>query len=473
MSVETKGRNKYLLKNTAIFAVGNFASKFVSFFLVPLYTATLVAAEYGSADLLYTICNFLIPLLTLNITEGILRFSLDKNSDQKKIARIACMMIIPLLVLAPFSVPILNLFDAYRDYAIYFMFYIITRGISQIFLVSLKGQEKLKKYTLGNILHTLLIAGFNFVFLLGLHMGIAGYFLAYILSDVIISLYGIKYSNVLQNLKGSNFDKTLFHKMIKYSAVLIPTTFMWWIMNFLDRVMVTEMIGQSANGIYAVSYKIPTILSSVSSVFMQAWLFSAIKNNESEDNTKYTNKVFNALAVILTGTSIIILTFVRQFFKIYVSAEYYTAWEYVPTLMIGHVFLTLSTFISTSYNVNKDSKGHLRSASIGAFANLILNFMLIPRIGVRGAAIATTISYITVFIYRLFDTQKYLKIKITPKFIINIILVLISSALVFIDGYIALITQAVILLIFILMYRRSLKVLFLSINALKKKADQK
>lgn len=353
------------------------------------------------------------------------------------------------------------------------MFYIITRGISQIFLVSLKGQEKLKKYTLGNILHTLLIAGFNFVFLLGLHMGIAGYFLAYILSDVIISLYGIKYSNVLQNLKGSNFDKTLFHKMIKYSAVLIPTTFMWWIMNFLDRVMVTEMIGQSANGIYAVSYKIPTILSSVSSVFMQAWLFSAIKNNESEDNTKYTNKVFNALAVILTGTSIIILTFVRQFFKIYVSAEYYTAWEYVPTLMIGHVFLTLSTFISTSYNVNKDSKGHLRSASIGAFANLILNFMLIPRIGVRGAAIATTISYITVFIYRLFDTQKYLKIKITPKFIINIILVLISSALVFIDGYIALITQAVILLIFILMYRRSLKVLFLSINALKKKADQK
>ncbi|MDO4189843.1 MAG: polysaccharide biosynthesis C-terminal domain-containing protein, partial [Lachnospiraceae bacterium] len=386
---------------------------------------------------------------------------------------IACMMIIPLLVLAPFSVPILNLFDAYRDYAIYFMFYIITRGISQIFLVSLKGQEKLKKYTLGNILHTLLIAGFNFVFLLGLHMGIAGYFLAYILSDVIISLYGIKYSNVLQNLKGSNFDKTLFHKMIKYSAVLIPTTFMWWIMNFLDRVMVTEMIGQSANGIYAVSYKIPTILSSVSSVFMQAWLFSAIKNNESEDNTKYTNKVFNALAVILTGTSIIILTFVRQFFKIYVSAEYYTAWEYVPTLMIGHVFLTLSTFISTSYNVNKDSKGHLRSASIGAFANLILNFMLIPRIGVRGAAIATTISYITVFIYRLFDTQKYLKIKITPKFIINIILVLISSALVFIDGYIALITQAVILLIFILMYRRSLKVLFLSINALKKKADQK
>ena len=54
------------------------------------------------------------------------------------------------------------------------------------------------------------------------------------------------------------------------SVVLIPNTFMWWIMNSSDRVMVTYMIGAAANGIYAVSYKLPTLVSTLTGIFNQA-----------------------------------------------------------------------------------------------------------------------------------------------------------------------------------------------------------
>ena len=446
----SKEKNKYLFKNTAIFAVGNFASKFISLFLVPLYTNCMVAAEYGTADILYTVCNFLIPLFTLNITEAVLRFSLDKDSDRKKIIRIATTMLVPLMAVGAITIPVLSLMDGYSGFAVYFYFYMVTAAASQIFLVALKGQEKLKKYTLGNMLHTVLIALFNIVLLLGFNMGVAGYFLAYIAANIITAIYGAVNCNVLKCIRESSFDKKLFKQMTKYSVILIPTTFMWWIMNFLDRVMITGMMNVSESGIYAVSYKIPTILSSVSSIFMQAWLFSAIKNDKEEDNEKYTNNIFRMMCFILVATSLPLLILIKWIFSFYVAPEYFVAWEYVPSLMIGHVFLTLSTFISTSYNVNKDSKGHLKSATVGAVMNLVLNALLIPAIGVQGAAIATTISYISVFIFRMFDTRKYLKMHFTPRMFISTLLVVIVSAALFIPAPYNYIVDIVSMLAFLL-----------------------
>ncbi|MBQ3440956.1 polysaccharide biosynthesis C-terminal domain-containing protein [Candidatus Saccharibacteria bacterium] len=459
MSSIDKSRNKYLFKNTIIFAIGNIATKFINLFLVPLYTNCLIASEYGTADLLYTLCNFLIPLLTLNIAEAVLMFSLDKNANDKKITRIATTMLIPLVIIGAVSIPILKSLNEFSDYHLYFYAYLVTSAISQIYLVVLKGQEKLKEFTLGNVLHTALILIFSLVFLVWLKIGIGGYFLAYILANVLVSIYAIIASKTLFNLKGSKFDKKLFKKMVKYSAVLIPTTFMWWIMNFLDRAMIMGMMDASASGVYAVSYKIPTILSSVSSIFMQAWLFSAVKNNGTEDNERYTNKVFGMLTVILVGVSMILLVFIRQLYTVYVAPEYYSAWEYVPVLMIGHMFLTLSTFISTSYNVHKDSKGFLFSATIGAIVNLVLNAILIPLIGIQGAAIATTISYIAVFLYRLFDTRKYVRIHLDLKFVILVCALLVCAFSAFLDTPMNLALQLVSILIYVLVVHEEILVL--------------
>ena len=460
MNNVNKEKNQYLLKNTAIFAVGNFASKFISFFLVPLYTHCMVATEYGKADLLYTVCNFLVPLFTLNIAEAVLRFSLDNDANQNKIIRIATSVVPPLMIFGLILIPILNLFDGYGQYALYFYAYMVTTASSQIFLMVLKGQEKLKLYTLGNVLHTLLIGLLNIVFLLVMKMNIEGYFLAYIVSNLLVTIYAIHYSGTIRRVMKSTFDKQLFKKMTKYSVVLIPTTFMWWIMNFVDRIMIAGMIDVSASGIYAVSYKIPTILSSVSSIFMQAWLFSAIKNSGKDDNEKYSNTIFRMLGLILMLVSMPLMFFVKQFFSVYVAPEYYMAWEYVPSLMVGHIFLTLSTFISTSYNVNKDSGGLLRSATIGAIANIALNAILIPPIGVQGAALATTISYIIVFIYRMFDTKKYLKMHFTARMFFSSLTILAVSVALFLPSIERKIIEGISLVSFICLNVDGFKALF-------------
>ena len=428
-------RNKYLLKNTVIFSIGNFGTKIISFFLVPLYTNILTTREYGTVDLIYTIGMVLVPLLTLNIGESIMRFALDKDADCDKIMSTGITILIFGAIIGLLILPIANLFESVSNYSIYIYLYTLTLAFSQIFLCYLRGKEFLLKYSIGNIIQSLTIAIFNIIFLIGMKKGIEGYLMAYILANVCTGLYGFWAGKVNLVIKKYSIDIELSKSMIKYSVVLIPNSFMWWIMNSSDRMMVSAMISVTANGIYAVAYKIPTLLSTITTIFNQAWSYSAIREDESEDKEEYNNGVYDNLVTIVIVVATGLLMIMKPFLSIYVGKEYYAAWHYVPYLIVGFVFMTLGSFIATSYTVHKDSMGFLISGTVGAIINLILNFILIPMMGVSGAAFATCISYFGVFVYRIKDTQKYIKLRVFKrKQICGYALLVLSAMTCYLDN---------------------------------------
>lgn len=428
-------RNKYLLKNTVIFSIGNFGTKIISFFLVPLYTNILTTREYGTVDLIYTIGMVLVPLLTLNIGESIMRFALDKDADCDKIMSTGITILIFGAIIGLLILPIANLFESVSNYSIYIYLYTLTLAFSQIFLCYLRGKEFLLKYSIGNIIQSLTIAIFNIIFLIGMKKGIEGYLMAYILANVCTGLYGFWAGKVNLVIKKYSIDIELSKNMIKYSVVLIPNSFMWWIMNSSDRMMVSAMISVTANGVYAVAYKIPTLLSTITTIFNQAWSYSAIREDESEDKEEYNNRVYNNLVTIVIVVATGLLMIMKPFLSVYVGKEYYAAWHYVPYLIVGFVFMTLGSFIATSYTVHKDSMGFLISGTVGAIINLILNFILIPMMGVSGAAFATCISYFGVFAYRIKDTQKYIKLRVFKrKQICGYALLILSAMTCYLDN---------------------------------------
>ena len=428
-------RNKYLLKNTVIFSIGNFGTKIISFFLVPLYTNILTTREYGTVDLIYTIGMVLVPLLTLNIGESIMRFALDKDADCDKIMSTGITILIFGAIIGLLILPIANLFESVSNYSIYIYLYTLTLAFSQIFLCYLRGKEFLLKYSIGNIIQSLTIAIFNIIFLIGMKKGIEGYLMAYILANVCTGLYGFWAGKVNLVIKKYSIDLELSKNMIKYSVVLIPNSFMWWIMNSSDRMMVSAMISVTANGVYAVAYKIPTLLSTITTIFNQAWSYSAIREDESEDKEEYNNRVYDNLVTIVIVVATGLLMIMKPFLSVYVGKEYYAAWHYVPYLIVGFVFMTLGSFIATSYTVHKDSMGFLISGTVGAIINLILNFIFIPMMGVSGAAFATCISYFGVFAYRIKDTQKYIKLRVFKrKQICGYALLILSAMTCYLDN---------------------------------------
>ena len=125
-----KNRNIYLLRNTIIFAIGNFATKFITFFLMPLYTNCLTTSEYGKIDLLYTVCTFLYPLLTLNISEAIFRFSMDKEENNNEVLTIGFLCTFFGIILGMLSIPIIKTISGYSQFSYLFYTYLVTTIIS-------------------------------------------------------------------------------------------------------------------------------------------------------------------------------------------------------------------------------------------------------------------------------------------------------------------------------------------------------
>lgn len=466
-----ESRNRFLLKNTLIFTLGNIGSRMISFFLIPLYTNILTTSQYGIVDLITTISTVAGPMITLNIAESVMRFGLDKNVDKEKNTQCGSVVLFVASLGGLLLIPVCKGVTGVSNYAFYVYFYVISLSASQLYLCDLRGKELLLQYSIGNILQTFMITVLNITFLLVFKMETIGYLLAYIIANFIVAFYALVIGKGYRSLKISGLDTEMLKEMVRYSIVLIPNTFMWWIMNSSDRVMVTYMIGAAANGIYAVSYKLPTLVSTLTGIFNQAWSYSAIREEGTRDEVEYNNRMFKTLTAIAIMMGLALLLFAKPFLKIYVSNDYYEAWKYTPFLIVGCVYLTLGTFMATSYTVHKDSFGYLFSGLFGAFFNIILNFLWIPLIGVYGAALATCISYIAVFTFRVFHTRKYIKYNVLYKeFMFGTVFLILSAILMFIDNIVGLILQTILVLLGLVLFSKTwIPILELIMNKLKRK----
>jgi len=113
-----------------------------------------------------------------------------------------------------------------------------------------------------------------------------------------------------------------------------------------------------------------------------------------------------------------------------VSSEYYESWRFIPVLIMATIFSSFSGFLASIYMVQKDGKSHLFTMMAGALSNIGMNLVLIPKWGAQGAAIATFVSYLLVFILRAAGTKKFIDINISPLFMaVNVVLI---SALAFV-----------------------------------------
>lgn len=405
-------RSGYLIKNTVVFAISNIGTRLISFFLVPLYTYTLSVSDYGVADLVTTLTFVLAPILTLNLSDAVMRFPLDKGSDYNKILTVGLTALVFASVAGLAMIPMISMSDAVADYALIMYLYCIATAASSMLQAYLRGLERLRAFAFSNILCTALTAGLNILFLVVLQWRVFGYLLAYVLAMFVTALYSAAAGGVFGRLKALSFDKELFVLMVKYSVVLIPNTFMWWIIQSSDRIVVAAVLGTAANGLLAVAYKIPSIVSIVSNTFTQAWSYSAIREEESDDRDDFTSMVFNNLLVGSALITAALLVFIEPITRIYVSTDFASAWQYSSWLLVANYILTLAGFLGTSYAVHKDSVGYLASGTLGAVVNIAILLPLTPYIGLYGTVFATIASYTAVFIFRFIHTRKYVCITV-------------------------------------------------------------
>ena len=399
---------KRLFSNTIIFAIGTFSSKLLSFFLTRLYTEVLSQGEYGITDMLQQSGNLLLPLITLGITNAVVRFGLDKGVRKSDVFTTGLLSLFGGMVLLLLISPLLGFIPLITDYVWLLCIFVFTSSLRSLCAQFVRAQNCVKLFAVDGIFSTLTTILFNILFLVVFKFGIVGYMFSIICSDILSVVFLMVVARLHRFINVRSLDFSVMRSMLKYAIPLIPNTVLWWITNVSDRYIVSWVWDESYTGLYAAAYKIPSLVILVSGIFMDAWQISAVTEEEGRNRfyTKITSLYSAFLFVMASG----VILFTRFVPHILFAEEYYEAWRYIPLLTITVVFTCLVNFLGSIYMVEKKSVRSLLTALLSAFINIALNLLWIPKYGVNGAAAATLVCYLVVFVVRLIDTRRYIRI---------------------------------------------------------------
>lgn len=421
--------NKYsnLVNNSIIFAIGNLGTKVIVMLLVPLYTYTLTRSEYGSADLTTSNINLLLPIVSLSIFEASLRFVMDKSFKVSKVLTNAILVsLLSSIGIVIVTLIIIIVSPNHIRTVTYMSIILFLQMFQVLFAQYLRGIGKIKSFALNGIINALSLAIFNIILLIIFNYKVDGYFLSIIIANIISNIYLICCINPKHFFQKKYIDFQFIKMMLDYSIPLIPNSLMWWIVNTSSRYFIVFFHGVSSNGLFAVSAKIPNIITIFQSIFFQAWQLSAIDEFDQKDRNIFYQQVFSVFSSFMFSLTALVILLIKPIIHIVVSHQFYSSWKFVPFLLIGVLFSSFSSFMGTIYIASKQTNEIMKSSFVGSIANLLACLVFVPTIGVNGAAIASAVSFILIFLYRYRDIEKKinLKINLNTIFLSTVLLIL-------------------------------------------------
>ncbi len=429
--------NKYkrLVSNTMLFGISQFSSRLMFFIMAPLFSYWFDTQEMnGVRDLLNQFATVAIPLVSLGISNAVIRFGLEKGVNKSSIYTNGIISIFSGFAILVLLSPLLAQISWYTDYIELLCVYVLVSCLSTLNCQFTRAKQYIRLYAVDGILKTILTCVFYVIFLRFMNLGPAGSLLAVICADGLSFIFLFV---VLRLWTYINFriDTKLLKNMLKYSMPLVPASIFWWIVSGSSQMFIAGMLenGEAQTAIYANSLRLPSILTIISTVFTESWQISAFTDGMKQKSEEFFTKVFGAYqGIMFLGASGIIL--MSQPFMMLYRDDYFTAWLYIPFLAIATVFSSMNSFLNSVYMVKKRSGLSLATMGVGAVINLILNFALIPIYGLSGAVVATLLSYLSVFIIRAISTKRLINMQMHPlKLCVNCATLTLQSVLMLAD----------------------------------------
>lgn len=418
-------QKKELIKNTFIIFIGSFSTKLLSFILLPFYTALLDKSEYGSFNLLNTISVFLIPLITLQLEESLFRFFIDAkdNQDKGKVFTQTVLYVFSSFIIWSILILLFSYIFKY-EYSIWLILFLFGSVCFSIFTSFARGEGNFKIYSIYVFINSALNIILNILFIAVFDLGLTGLFLAYIIAGFVVGICGLIKLKAYKYLKKKYISATLMKEMIKYSLPLVPNNISWHAISLTDSLVITNILNLGANGIYSVANRFPTIITTCYGYFNTSWRESASKIVSKDEKNEFYNSVYLNLRHFLIGVCILLVALLPFVFNLLVNKSYSSAYIYIPLMLLTTYYSNLSNFSSGIFAAYKDNKILAPTTLVAAVINLILNLLLIKKIGLFAPIVGTLISYFIINIYRNYKLKKYVKLESDKYNIISILMFL-------------------------------------------------
>lgn len=409
----------------------NIAVLLLGFVQLPILTKNLGASLYGIWSLIGVTVSLVAPFAMLGFSVSIVRF-LAAEKDAGKVSEdffSACSLVV--IAGAAFSLLLFFLSDylavsifgdaAASTYIKLGSALVLLNSLSGVLLAFFRMRRSIGLYTtldLGR--HVLQVGLVVAALLLGYRLG--GAIMAAIASALVFSITAL-----FIILRQTGFQLPRFSNMksyLRWGLPLTPNTALMWVVHVSDRYMVSYFLGTAAAGIYSAAYAIGRyaglFVDPVSIV-----LFPIISKTFDEggrlETGNYMKYSLRYVMMVAIPSAFGLSTLARPLLQILTTPEFVAGSSVVPWVAAGAV---LQCFYSARFIIHLVGKTHLATALLGVSAvlNVVLNLVLIPRLGITGAAVATLVSYGVLGVLTLAVTRRYLKFDLSLFFIAKSIL---------------------------------------------------
>ena len=423
-------RYKKLASDTILMTIGNFSSKVLVFLLLPIYTYVLSTEEYGIADLFLTTVNLLVPILTISVTDATFRYAFDKSVDQEKnITNSVIVITGSVLFLLPVTWGLSLWNSNFSTYAIFFILLYYFNALHTCLGNYARGTDRIKAFVGSSLVYTILLLTLNILFLTVLRIGLYGYLISMISAHMGSTVFLLALLKGWRIVNIKKFDVPLLKEMLKFSIPMIFSTTAWWAMNSIDKYMLIDWFGIETSGLYGVAQKLPTIISVLSNIFVQAWQISAISAHGEKGSDEFYTNIYKVYETGLFIAAAVIIYLTKPLASIMFQKDYFSAFIFAPVLILSGVYSCLSMFLQSPFVAEKKSGALLKTTLIGLVFNIIANIVFLKMMGPIGATYATMIGFGITWAMRLYMSRQFIKIKLSGGNSVAIMILLFIEAL--------------------------------------------
>lgn len=391
-----------LLKDSTIYGLGALVIRSLAFFTLPIYTHIFSPETFGVIEMFATIGGILSLIMTMGLDSTQSYYFMEAKNKKTHDTKDIIGSILGLRIII--GVFIIGLTSALSPFIIDFTFetnvpilYLIMVSFA-IFFTNLLSQSleifrllyKPWHYIGLSFLQTISSIALILFFILIKDMGIFGYFLGMLLSSLLIMLFGLWLTMPYRSFL--LFERKLWKDFLKFGAPLVPAGLSIWLMQAGDRWFVMNMLGASDLGIYAVGAKISMLLAVAVQVFRQAWWPIAMDIIQKPEGPTFIRNI-SFLYLGLGTIGALFLAYIAPFLtRLLASDAYFEGYRLIG--LLGWASVLYGFYLISGLGIFKSKKTHLSFYAnfFGAILNIILNYFLILRFGILGAAFATILS---------------------------------------------------------------------------------
>lgn len=390
-----------LIRSFSIYTIGAFLTQGINFILLPLFTHYLTTADFGLLTLITTTASFLAPLMLLSI-DGAISIEYYKNEHSNFKEYVSTSLFISVLS----SLLIFILLFLSRNYFYYYFgipkfwlllipAFAVLENFKIVALVIFQVNKKAEMYALISFSYTLVNVALSLFFVIFLKYNFTGRLYSQYIST---SCYFFLALIILANYKliGLTVRKKMMIDVLRYGLPLVLHAIGFITINLADRLFISHYNGTSQLGIYSLAYTIGSVISIIAISFNTAWtphLFELLKENTDSSRSKIVKVVYAFIGGLFILT--LILNITSPFiFQVFIDPKFSEGIKIVPWISMSSFFFGCYLAFTNFIFYKKKNKIFALAAVINIVLNLILNYLLIPALGIIGAAYATFVSFL-------------------------------------------------------------------------------